>query len=164
MYLVHTLHCIPLSLLNVTKKKQRWPWVTQTLDFEESFLEARVCNWVQGHGGWLWRCSHKGVRLQKCKAEDTHTNKTTHMLKQLWTGGHPWTHVMNSRTNRKATAGSFGTHWGFRTAASTTSQDGSGWVVPPRRPAGAQCSLFQNTSFDGGINLNNGPLTPGHHV
>lgn len=120
MHLVRTLHCIPLSLLNVTKKNQCWPWMTQTLDFVESFLEAWVCNWVQGLGGWLWRCSHKGARLQKGKAEDTHTNKTTHTLKQLWAGGHPWAHVMKSRTNRKATAGSVGTLWGFRTAASTT--------------------------------------------
>ena len=43
-YLVSTLPCNPLPLVNATRKKQCWPWET---GFEGVFLKARVCNWVE---------------------------------------------------------------------------------------------------------------------
>lgn len=167
MYLVRTLHCNPLPLVNATKKKKCWPWETQRLDFEGVFLEAWVCNWVERQGGWLWWCSrkHKGecvcvwgnTRIKKEKNTDIHKQRDTHthVKETPGTGWHQCiqlnTYMIGSRTsggNRQEvwyTMRFQGSRWLL-----ITQTDQNEPVLPPRSPPVLQCSPLQDTSFDGG--------------
>lgn len=136
MYLVRTLHCNPLPLVNATKKKKCWPWETQRLDFEGVFLEAWVCNWVERQGGWLWWCSrkHKGECVcvrehtdkKRKKHRHTQTKRHTHTCKRnprhRLTSMHSAKHIHDRQAGPvEATARRFGTLWGFRAAAGSSS-------------------------------------------
>lgn len=180
MYLVRTLHCNPLPLVNATKKKKCWPWETQRLDFEGVFLEAWVCNWVERQGGWLWWCSrkHKGECVcvrehtdKKKKKTQTYTNKETHTHtckrnpRHRLTSMHSAKHIHDRQQDQwRQSPGGLVHYEVSGQPLAPHHPDGSEWArASSKKPSSTPVQSAPRHQLWWGFNSTNEPPTPGHH-